>query len=497
MQFKGRTVLAFVLLGMLASSIITILFISPANPALSSALGGIFGNSKKQTEAQLSPSPGASDLLTNKDLNKISKTYQLINNKYLTKVEHDTIVNGAINGMLAALDDPFTTYMDQAEAKEFDESISSSFQGIGAEVTMDNGKVKVVSPIKGSPAEKAGIHSEDIIISVNGEKLDGLTLNQAVMKIRGAKGTQAKLELMRAGVNEPIQLTIVRSDIDLETVYAEMLSGDIGKIEITQFSTNTGDHFLKELSSLESKGMKGLIIDVRNDPGGLLDVVVKISSQFVDKTKPIVIVEDRNGNREPTLSIGSTKPYPVVVLTNKGSASASEILAGALQESAGAKVVGETTYGKGTVQITFAKELGDGSNIKMTVFKWLTPKGNWIHKKGITPDIIVEQPDFFKVVPISKKSDLKLNDSSDDVKNAQIMLKAINFKPDRVDGYYSEKTASAVKKFQQSVKLPDTGVVDSETATKLEQAVLTEIKNPENDLQLKAAIKEVNKQIVR
>jgi len=387
--------------------------------------------------------------------------------------------------------------MDQKEAKEFDESISSSFQGIGAEVTMENGKVKIVSPIKGSPAEKAGIHSEDIIISVNGEKLDGLTLSQAVMKIRGPKGTQAKLEIIRAGVSDPIQLTIVRADIDVETVHATMLDGNIGKIEITQFSTNTGDHFIKELSDLESKGLKGLIIDVRNDPGGLLNVVVEICSQFVSKGKPIVLVEDRNGKQEPTLSKGSSKDYPVVVLTNKGSASASEILAGALQESVGSKVIGETTYGKGTVQVTFAKELGDGSNIKMTVFKWLTPKGNWIHKKGITPDITVEQPEFFKVTPLSKKSDLKINSSSDDVSNAQIMLNAAGYRTDRSDGYYSEQTEVAVKKFQQAVQLPVTGIIDTATADKLEQAVIKAIKDPKNDLQLKAAIEELNKQIVR
>lgn len=497
MQFKGRTVIAFVLLGMLASSIITLVFTSSTNPALSSALASVFGTNKQAVDVQSAPGANAASKISDKDMNKIAKTYQLISQSYLSKVDNDTIVNGAINGMLGALDDPFTTYMDQKEAKEFDESISSSFQGIGAEVTMENGKVKVVSPIKGSPAEKAGVHSEDIIISVNGEKLEGLTLNQAVMKIRGEKGTQAKLEIVRAGVSEPIQMTIVRADIDLETVYAEMLDGNIGKIEITQFATNTAEHFLRELSALESKGMKSLIIDVRNDPGGLLNAVVEIASQFVPKGKPIVIVEDRNGKQEKTLSTGSAKPYPVVVLTNKGSASASEILAGALQESTGAKVVGETTYGKGTVQITFAKELGDGSNIKMTVFKWLTPNGNWIHKKGITPDIVVEQPEFFKVSPLTKKSDLKVNTSSDDVKNAQIMLSAIGHKTDRSDGYFSDQTVEAVKKFQKSVQLPVTGVIDAETAGKLEQAMLAEIKDPDNDLQLKAAIKEINKQIVR
>lgn len=483
MQFKGRAVLGFVVLGMIASAIVTYIIMSSPLPVFSQ------NDAKSITSA---PNQSQSSKV---DLSKIATTYKLITSKYLEQVDHDKIIDGAINGMLSVLDDPFTVYMDQEEAKEFGEHITSSFQGIGAEVTMENGKVTIVSPIKGSPAEKAGIHSNDVIVSINGEKLDGFTLNQAVMKIRGPKGTQAKLEIIREGLKEPIQLTIIRDDIDIETVYAEMLDNNIGKLEVTQFSTNTGDRFLEELKKLESQGMKGLIIDVRNDPGGLLDVVIKMASEFVPSGEPIVIVEDRDGNQEPTLSKGSSKSYPVVVLINKGSASASEILAGALKESGGATLIGEPTYGKGTVQLTFAKELGDGSNIKMTVFKWLTPHGNWIHKKGIEPDIAVEQPEFFKVAPLSKKTVLKTGLIGDDVKNLQIMLKAVGFDPGQEDGVFTQKTTEAVKQFQRSVQLKATGEVDEETATKLEKAVLAQIKEPKNDLQLMAAIEELKKQI--
>ncbi|MGG2197751.1 MULTISPECIES: S41 family peptidase [Paenibacillus] len=476
MVFKGRTVLAFVLLSMFASSIMTLTIV---NPSIFAAVKN--GNGAAAADAKSG--------LTSKDINKLATTYQLINGKYLNEVDHEKIVNGAINGMLATLEDPFTVYMDQNEAKQFDENITSSFQGIGAEVTSEDGKVTIVTPIKGSPAEKAGLHANDVIVSVNGEKLDGLTLNQAIMKIRGPKGTQAKLEVARAGVSDPIQVIVVRDDIDVETVFGEMLPGNIGKIEIRQFSSNTSARFKEELAALESKGMKGLIIDVRNDPGGLLSAVVEIVEPFIPKGKTIVQIENRKGVREETKSENGTgKNYPVSVLINKGSASASEILAGALHDSVGSKLIGETTFGKGTVQVTFEQEMGDGSNIKMTVYKWLTPNGTWIHKKGIAPDLAVEQPAYFKAAPLTKKETLKPDSNNEDVKNLQVMLQGLGLNPERTDGYYSDKTAQAVKTFQRSNGLPVTGEVDKETANKLEKAILAAIRDPKNDLQLKAAV---------
>lgn len=478
MQFKGRTVFAFVVLAMLAGCVLTLTFIQPSFFAQVSGVGKGSSSEEKATAG-----------LSSKDLDKLSTTYALIQNKALTAVDREKVMNGAVNGMLAALDDPYTVYMDQEESKAFDENISSTFQGIGAEVTSEEGKVVIMSPIKGSPAEKAGLMTSDIIVSVNGEKLEGLTLTQAVMKIRGPKGTQAKLEILRKGSSEPIQVTVVRDNVDLETVFSEMLPGSIGKLEVTQFSTNTSARFKEELRALEAKGMKGLIIDVRHNPGGMLTAVVEMLDELVPKGKNIVQVEDRTGRKEATQSSGTTgKKYPITVLINKGSASASEILAGGLQEAVGSKLVGETTFGKGTVQVVFDKELGDGSNIKMTVYKWLTPNGKWIHKSGIAPDIAVDQPAYFKFSPLSKKSVLKQDAMNDDVKNAQLVLQGLGLSPDRTDGYFSEKTVVAVKAFQRLNNLPMTGEIDTETANKLEKAVVQEIRNPKNDAQLKAAV---------
>ncbi|WP_040952475.1 S41 family peptidase [Gorillibacterium massiliense] len=482
MVFKGRTVLAFVLLALFAGSLLTM------------TAGDIsFRDNASSPKASTTPQASASEEngITQKDLDKVEKTYSLIESNYLTKVNHDTIVNGAINGMLAALDDPYTTYMNQDEAKEFSENINSSFQGIGAECSIVDGKVTVMSPLKDSPAERAGIRSNDVISSVNGESLDGLTLNQAVMKIRGPKGTQVKLAILRAGSSAPIELSIVRDDIPLETVYGEMVTDTIGKIEITQFSTNTAERFTEELNSLEAKGMKGLIIDVRDDPGGLLQCVIDIAEHFVPKGKPILNAEDRDGNRQPYLAQGKypLKTYPVTVLTNGGSASASEILAAAIRESAGGKLIGEKTYGKGTVQVTYEREMGDGSNIKMTINKWLTPDGNWIHKKGIEPDVAVSQPEYFRMLAMTMKETLKPDTVSDEVKKLQVMLQAVKMDPGREDGYYSDKTTQAVKAFQKKSGLKETGLADQATMTKLEEAVVQLIRDPKNDEQLKAAVK--------
>jgi carboxyl-terminal processing protease len=473
MHRKSRTAVLFVaciLIAMFASSILTLTLAGPLSFA-SSADIKMAG-------------------LNEKDWSKLATTYDLIRTKYLNEVDKDKVITGAINGMLTALDDPFSVYMDTKEARAFDEALESSFQGIGAEVSLENGRVTIVSPIKGSPAEKAGIIAGDVILGVNGEKLDGLKLNEAVLKIRGPKGTQAKLEILRAGANESTQIIVVRDEIPIETVYSEMLEGGIGKIEVRQFAMNTADHFKEALKSLEGQGMKGLIIDVRNDPGGLLPAVVKMAEHFVPTGKTIVQIEDRSGQRSPTASKGgSGKTYPIAVLINNGSASASEILAGALSETVGAKLIGKTTYGKGTVQVTFQEEMGDGSNLKMTVYKWLTPDGNWIHKEGIKPDIEVEQPPFFKAVPLTKKSTLKADTTSEDVKNLQLMLEAIGLKPGRDDGYFSSETQAAVRAFQQKAALPATGEVDEQTAQKLEEAVYKEVRDPKHDLQLKEAIK--------
>ncbi|NMO96674.1 S41 family peptidase [Paenibacillus lemnae] len=480
---KKRTVLFLVMASMLCGVMLTMVFMQLPNTAGPNAGGeGLLASiSKKGLEQE--------------EAQKLGTALDIIESNYYKDVDRDKLLDGAINGMMESLGDPYSNYMGKVTAEHFEESIEGSFSGIGAEVSSVDGNVEVVSPIKNSPADKAGIRAKDVILSVNGESLQGLELNAAVAKIRGPKGSKAVLKVKRPGAAESIEFVIIRDDVDLETVNARLEKNGVGVIEITQFSLNTGERFNQELKSLEDQGMKGLVIDVRNNPGGVLSVVIDIAEQFVPKDKLIVQVEDKDGKREKHPSKGDSKPYPVVLLMNKGSASASEILAGALQQSAGAVLIGDHSFGKGTVQTSFDKQFGDGSLLKVTIAKWLTPNGSWIHEKGIEPDQKVLQPDYFSAAPLDKKKSLKYDMNNSDVMNAQIMLEAVGFKPGRKDGYFDRATEKAVKDFQSKHKLKSDGVVNAATAEALEADLIKSIQDPANDTQLKSGIAEVVKEI--
>lgn len=476
MYFKMRTVAVFVVLTMMISVLGTLM---ATDKWVMKKLGGIPAASEAASE---------DDGLSEKEEAKLGAVMDLIEDKYYKDVERDNVINGAIAGMMESLGDPYSVYMEKDTAKHFSESIGGSFTGIGAEVTIENGRVVVISAIKDSPAARAGVLPKDVLLSVNGVKLEGLRLNDAVAKIRGPRGTKAKLEIQRTGTNKPIRLELVRDDIDVETVYASMKADNVGLIEIRQFSKNTAERFAEELKKLEDQGMKGLVIDVRNDPGGVLPVVLSIAEPFIAQGKAIVQVEDREGTKETTESKGPGRNYPLAVLINEGSASASEILAGALQQSAGAVLVGAKTFGKGTVQVSYDKTLGDGSLVKMTIAKWLTPNGTWVHEKGIQPDVAVASPEVYKSAKLSRTEPLKLDQIGDDVRSLQQMLNALGYKTDRTDGYFSASTDKAVRQFQQASGIAVTGVVDNATADAIEKGIVAWIRNPVNDVQLNKAL---------
>jgi carboxyl-terminal processing protease len=442
----------------------------------------------EQTEEQLSAHEGS---LNHTDLRKVEQAYSLILNKYIEKVDEEQLVEGAIQGMLSTLKDPYSVYMDKETARQFNETLESSFEGIGAEVSMIDGKLVIVAPFKDSPAEKAGLKPNDQILKVDGESVEGLDLYEATLKIRGEKGTKVTLEISRQGLKEPLTVELKREEIPQITVYSNMkkVDGkDIGYIELTSFSENTAEEFRTQLKSMEKDGIDGLVIDVRGNPGGLLSTVQEIVMELVTDKKPYVQIEKRDGEKDRYFStLKKPKQYPVAVLVDKGSASASEILAGALKEAQGYPLIGEHTFGKGTVQQPVPME--DGSNIKLTLFKWLTPDGNWIHNKGIEPDIKVRQPDLFHTLPIKIEKTLKKDMNNEKVKNAQKMLDELGFEPGRTDGYFSETTEKAVKAFQQQHDIKPTGVIDFETASALEGAVIEEMKKEKNDLQLQTALR--------
>lgn len=428
--------------------------------------------------------------LPNKFL-KIEQAYELITKAYIENVDPELLVEGAVEGMLATLGDPYSVYMNEEKAKEFNRSLDSSFEGIGAEMSQVDGKVIIVSPFKNSPAEKVGLKPFDEIVAVDGQDVTGQDLYEVTSKIRGKKGTTVSLQILRKGISEPISIEVKRDEIPIETVFSEIIEQDerkIGYVMITSFAEETGKNFLRQLTDLEKEKIDGLIIDVRGNPGGLLQSVKIIAGELVPKGKPMFQIEGRNQGQEQYFSkLTEKKPYPIAVLTDKGSASASEILAAALKEAGDYPTIGETTFGKGTVQQQV--DLGDKSHIKLTMYKWLTPNGNWIHGKGIKPDIYVVQPDLYHVHPLQIDQPLSKDMNNEQVKNAQSILKSLGYEPGRVDGYYSETTESAVKRFQREHNLPDTGIINEKTVGKMEKEVAEEKGKKENDRQLQMALR--------
>lgn len=425
------------------------------------------------------------------EFKKLNQAFNFISSNYVEEVDQKKLIEGAIQGMVSTLDDPYSAYMDKETAKQFNDSLESSFEGIGAEVSMVEGKVTIVAPFRDSPAEKAGLKPNDQIIKIDDKSIEGLDLYEAVLKIRGEKGTIVNLDVMRPGVSEVMKVKVTRDTIPIETVYPSVKDYNgkkVGYIEITSFAEKTAEDFIAGLSELEDKKIDGLVIDVRGNPGGLLKSVEDILKQFITKDKPYVQIENRAGEKQRFFSsLTKKKDYPIVVLTDGGSASASEILAGAMSEAGEYDLVGEKTFGKGTVQQ--AKNMGDGSNLKLTMFKWLTPDGNWIHKKGIEPSVEVKQPEYYYANPIQFDKELTINMNNDKIKNAQVMLKGLGFDPGRVDGYFSEETGAAVKSFQRENGLTETGKIDEKTASLIESKTIETIRSGKHDEQLIMAMK--------
>lgn len=430
-----------------------------------------------------------------KNTKKINQALEVIMDKYVGDVSESELIEGAIMGMLQKLDDPYSVYMDKESSQQFKDSLGSSFQGIGAEVTQQDGKTIIVSPIKNSPAEKAGLKAKDEIIAVDGQSVSGWKLHEVTTKIRGEKGSKVKLTIKRLSTNQSIDLEVVREEIPNITVHSELKQfrgKNIGYIEISSFSDDTSMEFTKQLSSLESVGLEGLIIDVRDNPGGRLDTVQEIANHFITDKKAVVQIQQRDGDVSTYHSSTiDKKPYEVVVLINEGSASASEILAAALNESQGYDLVGQTTFGKGTVQQTVA--MGDGSTIKLTVYKWLTPDGNWIHQKGVAPTVAVQPSKLHNLHPIQLTKELEKEMNNEQVKYVQEILDSLGYSPGRTDGYYSDKTVVSVRAYQQANGLEVTGKVNRLTIEKM-QAEIEQLVNQEKlDLQLQTAIRLLTK----
>lgn len=427
-----------------------------------------------------------------KEFKKLYEAYDQLKKTYYDEIDETAIIDGAINGMIEALGDPFSDYLNEEETRQLNESISSSFEGIGAEIREMNGYISIVSPIKNSPAEKSGLLPNDVITAVDGQSIQGMSSSEAVLLIRGEKGSTVTLTIKRGDHSEPFDVEIKRDVIPIETVYAKMLDNGLAHIHITSFSEHTYEELLTALDEMEQQGMKGLIVDVRQNPGGRLDTAIDISDLFVEEGKNLFQYEGKGLTPEVYVASGGRKVnVPVTMIIDDGSASASEILAGALKESANVPLIGIKTYGKGTVQTP--KDLDDGSNLKLTTAKWLTPNGNWIHEKGIEPDIEVPYPSYAMLPYIDPSMEMKTGMVSPSIKAAEEMLSAIGYDPGDIDGLYDEHTEAAVKSLQKKLSLPENGILLGETTYSLMNELRNKIET--DDPQLKKAEEVLLKEI--
>ena len=314
--------------------------------------------------------------------------WQLINREYVDRPVPDIkLYYGALAGLVAGVGDPYTVFLDPKVAKEFNTDLSGSFEGIGAEIGMRNGQIVVIAPLTGTPAEKAGIKAGDLILSIDGIDTTGLTVENAVTKIRGEKGTSVMLQLIRPEDEKSFEVKVMRDTIIVKSVEYKELKSTGGKkiieIHISHFNEDTSLQFRSAIDKSLPLNPDGIVLDLRNNPGGFLDVGVEIASYWIEQG--VVVIEQGDQKIEHSASGASPlSGIPTIVLVNKGSASASEIVAGALQDYKLAKVVGEKTFGKGSVQAL--RPLPDGSAIKITVARWLTPLGRSIDQAGIEPD---------------------------------------------------------------------------------------------------------------
>lgn len=317
------------------------------------------------------------------------ETLDVLKNKYVDEsaFNEEELMYGSIAGMVSALGDPYTVFMDPDQNKNFKESLIGQLEGIGAELTIKDGLITVVSPIKNSPAKQAGLQPEDIILAIDDEETTDFTLEEAVIKIRGPRGSKVKLTVMHKGAEQSEDIHITRDVINIESVSGEMKDDQIAYISINQFGDSTVSEFQKTVSDLLLKQPHGLILDLRFNSGGYLDSSVHIISEFIEENKTAVTIKKRTDDDQDTyktFSGGRFLKIPMVVLINKGSASASEIVAGALQDYERAWIIGEQSFGKGTVQEVVP--LTDGSSVRVTIAKWYTPNDHSISEKGVTPD---------------------------------------------------------------------------------------------------------------
>ena len=364
-------------------------------------LGWAVGEGKISLPWHKSRSVVASGLPSQLDYTSVNAVYKALKDNYDGKLTTNQLLDGLKHGLAQATNDPYTEYFTASEAKNFNGQLNNLFSGIGAELSKDDkGNLVIIAPIAGTPADKAGLKAKDIIATINGTTTAGMSVDDAVTKIRGPKGTQVTLQIVRG--SQTLSFTITREDIKVPSVNTKMLPGNIGYMQISTFSDDTTDLATKAANQFKSQNVKGIVLDLRDDPGGLLDAAVHVSSLWLNPGQKVI--DEKRGNQvvDSSQALGGNvlKGIPTVVLINSGSASASEITAGALHDHNDAYIIGEKSFGKGVVQDiicitgqTNSDSTCPGDELKVTIASWYRPDGQNINHKGITPDKTVTLSD--------------------------------------------------------------------------------------------------------
>ncbi|SHK48136.1 S41 family peptidase [Tepidibacter formicigenes] len=415
-----------------------------------------------------------------------------IMNNYADEITEDELYDGAIQGMFEKLD-KHSIYMNKKENKGFTEEVQGKMYGIGALIGLRDGKVKIIEPLDGSPAKKAGIMPGDIITAVDNKEFGEVKeVGPVVNMIKGDKGTEVTLTIERDG--NKFDVTIIRDEIKINPVKHKVIKGDLGYLKISEFNSNVVEGVESAVKSLKKEGVKRLVLDLRGNPGGGLRDVVEVSKYFVPKGK-VVSIKDKKGNTTEYKSKGEIAFEKVAVLIDNGSASASEILAGAIQDTKSGTLIGKKSYGKGTVQTVL--NLKNGESIKLTIAKYYLPSDRTINGTGLTPDI--EAPrysnDINKDELITLTTDKKLskNDAGLDVLALQQRLNILGYKITDNKGMFLDSTFDAVKSFQSDNKLYPYGTADITTLKKLNEKFTEFMLSDEMDNQLKKAIEILSK----
>lgn len=428
----------------------------------------------------------------------VNELHQLITSESVYDVNSEKLVEGALRGMANAINDPYSTYYSEQEAALHKQTLASERIGIGVELADANGKIIVVAPIKASPAEKAGIRPLDELIQINEVRLDGKSMGEVRKLMYGKEGEAVELVIYRPELDQHLKLVVKRERLKNDTVEAEVLEVEgrkLGYITINLFGEKTAEEWKEALDGVMKEEVEGLIIDVRDNPGGYLHSVAQMMSMFEQKEKIFAYMQNHDGVTEPlkTKEVEQFKPYvnwlrdtPLTLIQNEGSASASEVFAGALQDWKRSVIIGVTSFGKGTVQQTW--DLQNGGEVKLSTNKWLTPSKKWIHDVGIEPDVEVTQHPLYSVETKILKGRFEEGEYSEEVAYSQRILSELGYSISRTDGFFDKDTAQEVESFRKKHDIAEGSYMDEVFFHELTEELQTFKQSKVNDMQLQMAI---------